>query len=148
MIITSTRLGEFEVQDSDIITFTEGFPGLPEWQSGVLVPVPEVPLLCWLQFIHDPDAAFLLLDVKEFVSDYDVALAKMAAGLGEDCLVMTIVKVPGGDFSRSTTNLLAPVVIQPPRARSEELGALRLGKQVILHETNYPLRQPLFGRVE
>lgn len=43
MVIYSTRLGEVTAQPEDLIFFEEGFLGLPEWQSGVLVPVPEAP---------------------------------------------------------------------------------------------------------
>ncbi|MBT9154321.1 MAG: Flagellar assembly factor FliW [Firmicutes bacterium] len=141
MLVNSSRLGEVTVQPGDLISFPSGFIGLPEWQSAVLVPFsPEVPLLTWLQFTHDADAAFLLLDVAEFAPDYDVPLAQQEAELSEASRVFTIVSVPAGDFSRATTNLLAPVVIEP------NPGGSPLGKQVVLHETSYPLRHPLFGR--
>ncbi|MBT9176075.1 MAG: Flagellar assembly factor FliW [Firmicutes bacterium] len=139
MLVNSSRLGEVTVQPDDLISFPSGFIGLPEWQSAVLVPFSsEVPLLTWLQFTHAADAAFLLLDVAEFAPDYDVPLAQQAAELSETSRVFTIVSVPGGDFSLATTNLLAPVVIE-----SDAVGSA-LGKQVVLHDTSYPLRHPLF----
>lgn len=139
MIVHSSRLGEVTVRPDDLISFPAGFIGLPEWQSAALAPFsPEVPLLQWLQFTHDADAAFLLLDIAQFAPDYDVALARQVAELKETSHVFTIVSVPSGDFSRATTNLLAPVVIEPNPAGSP------VGKQVILHDTAYPLRHSLF----
>jgi len=152
MVIHSTRLGEVTAQPEDLIFFEEGFLGLPAWQSGVLVPVPEAPPLYWLQFTHDPEAALLLLEVQDFAPDFDLALAREAANLGEKARVLSIVTVPAGNFSRSTANLLAPVVLSWPgdmgpgqKPGQERPAAARRGKQVVLHDTDYPLRYPLFG---
>ena len=142
MIIESTRVGPIEVTETDIIHFPHGVLGLPDWQQAVLVPVEEVPGLSWLQFLHDSDAAFLLLDVKTVFPGYETAAACREAELGEACLVRTIVTVPGGDFSKATTNLLGPLVIE---CSPEGEGSLRQGMQVVLHNLNYPVRQPLFG---
>jgi flagellar assembly factor FliW len=121
--------------DDKIISFGEGVLGLPEWNEAVLLPVEGVPSLYWLQFLHDEEAAFLVLDVLTLFPKYDVALAKGQASLdGDDTVVLTTVSVPGGDFSKATTNLMGPVV----------LAGLK-GRQVVLHDTEYPLRQPLFG---
>ncbi len=139
MIVNSSRLGEVTVKADDLISFPTGFIGLPEWQSAVLLPFsPEAPLLAWLQFTHDPDAAFLLLDIAGFAPDYDACLARQAAEMDEAARVFTIVAVPSGDFTRATTNLLAPVVVTANASGSP------LGKQVVLHDTIYPLRHPLF----
>ena len=135
MIIQSTRVGSVELEEQDLIHFSTGVVGLPDWQDAVMVPVPDVPILTWLQFAHDPDAAFLLLDIQSLYPYYDCDLARQQVGAGPTATVYTIVKVPNGDFSKATTNLMGPIVIQ---------GDKRLGTQVILHDSNYPLRHPLF----
>ena len=150
MIINSTRIGTIEVQEQELISFPSGVVGLSDWQSAVMVPVPDLPLLAWLQFAHDPDAAFLLLDVQALYPDYNCNMARQQAGADQDATIYTIVKVPNGDFSRSTTNLMAPIVIQrdKPQTPSDKRQATsdkRLGAQVILHDSNYPLRHPLFA---
>jgi len=135
MLVNSSRVGEIQVSAEDIIVFNEGVLGLPDWTEAVVVPVDGVPSLLWLQFLHDADAAFLLLDVLSLFPGYDVNEAKKQAGLsGDDLSVLTIVSVPGEDFSEATTNLIGPLV----------LGAGQ-GKQDVLHNSSYPLRQPLFG---
>ena len=82
---------------------------------------------------HDPDAAFLLLDVQSLYPDYNCDLARQQVSAGPSATVYSIVKVPNGDFSKATTNLMAPIVIQR-----------RVGTQVVLHDSKYPLRHPLF----
>ncbi|MBT9136656.1 MAG: Flagellar assembly factor FliW [Firmicutes bacterium] len=136
MLVASTRLGELNVSPSALIEFAEGFSGLPEWRQGVLVPVAELPCFFWLQFVHDPAAAFLLLALEGVLADYDFALARQAAAFTPQSRVYAIIRVPAGDLSQATANLLAPVVI-------DDLPA-PIGRQVILHDTVYPLRHPLF----
>lgn len=161
MIINSTRVGTIEVQEQDLIHFPAGVVGLPDWQDAVIVPVPDLPLFAWLQFTHDPDAAFLLLDVQALYPDYNCDLARQQAGAHQTATVFTIVKVPNGDFSQTTTNLMGPIVIQPPASSDQRLETSdkpqetsdnrqatsdkRLGTQVIIHDSNYPMRHPLFA---
>lgn len=152
MIVSSTRLGELSVVEDSVINFAGGFLGFPEWQQGVLVPVEGVPEFLWLQFTHDPAAAFLLLDVKVFASDYDCQAARAAAELATEADVYTIVTVPDSDLSRATTNLLAPVVISPRydlphehATNDKRQATLRHGQQVVLHDSGYSLRFPLFA---
>ncbi|KAF0195891.1 MAG: hypothetical protein FD169_1191 [Bacillota bacterium] len=148
MIINSTRIGIIEVQEQELVHFPSGVVGLTDWQNAVVVPVPDLPLLNWLQFAHDPSAAFLLLDVQALYPDYRLEFAREQAQLGQDAKVYTIVKVPNGDFTQATTNLMAPIVIEPPASfsdkRQETSDPRRLAQQVILHDFNYPLRHPLF----
>lgn len=148
MIVHSTRLCDLHIAEVDLIAFPSGFWGLPEWQQGALVPVEGAPAFFWLQFTHDPAAAFLLLDITAFAPDYDCVMAKAAAELPSDAAVFTIVTIPDQNLALATTNLLAPVVISappdPPQATSDERQATsRLGTQVILHDSGYPLRFPL-----
>ena len=135
MKIMSTRAGEVVVEEKDVISFPEGLVGIPCWQNAVLLPIPEVAELCWLQAVDDPDAAFLLLKVGEYFPQYDENLARLSAELPNGA-VYSIVRVPEDDLSRATTNLMGPLIIDTEAAT---------GKQVVLHDSGYDLRQPLFG---
>jgi len=134
--ISSSRLGELELSTDEIINFSEGFLGLPTWQEAVLRQTEVAPFLLWLQFTHDPDAAFLVLDIESVFPDYDLALARTAAGTSPAAKVFAIVSVPGGLLAKATANLLAPVVIDSTPTPQ--------GRQVVLHDSPYPLRHPLF----
>ena len=138
--ISSSRLGELELSTDEIINFSEGFLGLPTWQEAVLRQTEVAPFLLWLQFTHDPDAAFLVLDIESVFPDYDLALARTAAGTSPAAKVFAIVSVPGGLLAKATANLLAPVVI-------DSTPTLQ-GRQVVLHDSPYPLRHPLFTEDE
>lgn len=138
MQIHSTRVGEITVEPEYLISFPEGMVGLPEWQQAVVVPIPDVPLLSWLQFTHDPDAAFLILDTLGFFPDYRYTEARYESALEGDLAVFTVVKVPDGDFKLATTNLLAPLVIQNKTTTPR-------GRQVVIPNSGYSLRHPLFG---
>ena len=151
MIVCSSRLGELSVAEDKLIAFPHGFLGLPEWQRGVLVSVEGAPAFFWLQFTHDPAAAFLLLDIAALAPDYDCAAARAAAEVPADAAVYTIVTIPEQNLSLATTNLLAPVVISAtpnpphPQATSDKGQATPChGQQVVLHDSGYPLRFPLF----
>ena len=135
-LISSSRLGELELSTDEIINFSEGFLGLPTWQEAVLRQTEVAPFLLWLQFTHDPDAAFLVLDIESVFPDYDLALARTAAGTSPAAKVFAIVSVPGGLLAKATANLLAPVVIDSTPTPQ--------GRQVVLHDSPYPLRHPLF----
>ncbi|MBS4054458.1 MAG: flagellar assembly protein FliW [Thermaerobacter sp.] len=134
--ISSSRLGELELSTDEIINFSEGFLGLPTWQEALLRQTEVAPYLLWLQFTHDQEAAFLLLDIEQVLPDYDLALARTAAGTSPAAKVYAIISVPGGLLAKATANLLAPVVIDSTLAPQ--------GRQVVLHDTAYPLRHPLF----
>jgi len=139
-LISSSRLGELEVQADEVINFSEGFLGLPTWQEAVLRKTEAAPYLLWLQFTHDPEAAFLVLDIESVFPDYDLPLARTAAGTSPAAKVFAIVSVPGGLLAKATANLLAPVVI-------DSTPTLQ-GRQVVLHDSPYPLRHPLFTEDE
>jgi len=138
--ISSSRLGELELSTDEIINFSEGFLGLPTWQEAVLRQTEVAPYLLWLQFTHDPDAAFLLLDIESVLPDYDLNLARAATDYGPAARVLAIVSVPDGRLANATVNLFAPLVIAPTPAPQ--------GRQVVLHDTAYPLRHALFTEDE
>ena len=124
----------------EVINFSEGFPGLPSWQQGVLRPTTFAPYFLWLQFLHEPAAAFLVLDLKQVLPEYDFNLARRMSSLNPTAEVFAIASVPGNLLAKATVNLLAPIVLDfssPPQ-----------GQQVVLHDSGYPLRHPLFTEDE
>jgi len=140
MIVDSTRLGSLQVDARELIQFPSAFSGLPDWKEGVLVPVSGASHLFWLQFTHDCDAAFLLIELQGLLQGFDFNMVRQAAKAAEHAKIYAIVRVPNGDFMQATINLLAPVVIQQ--------DANLEGQQVILHESSYPIRHPLFVEEE
>jgi flagellar assembly factor FliW len=136
----STRFGEFEVTDNEILNCPDGLYGFERETQFALLPFnPTIDSpLEWLQSLTTPELAFVVTDPIPFVPDYKVTLAaedRRAIGLGEDeaFQIRVIVTVPE-DYRRMTGNLLAPLVIHP---------RMNTGKQVVLTQPDYNTQHPL-----
>lgn len=135
MRLQSTRFGELEIAEDDILTFTQPIIGFQNYRRFVLLPGPEDSPLVWLQSTESGELAFLLLDPRSVIPDYAVSLRKdelveLAADDANALDWYTVVVVPA-DATKTRTNLKAPVVVNPER---------RLAKQTILERSNYPVR--------
>ncbi|MBC7105382.1 MAG: flagellar assembly protein FliW [Firmicutes bacterium] len=142
MIVETTRFGRLEVAADRIVHFPGGLPGFERLRRFVLVPERDVPVFLWLQAVDAPEVALLVTDPFAFFPEYSVDLPdEEAAELGlrgpEEALVLTTVSIPGRDVGSATTNLLSPIVINV---------TLRRGRQVILAESRYGLKERLFRR--
>ena len=58
MKIGTTRFGELEVENSDIISFKEGLLGLKTLKFFVVDPGDQETLILWLQSTEQPNIAF------------------------------------------------------------------------------------------
>lgn len=136
----SSRFGEFEVTDNEILNCPDGLYGFEQETQFALLPFdPTIDSpLEWLQSLTTPELAFVVTDPATFVPDYAVTLTtedRRAIGLADDeaFQIRIIVTVPE-DYRRMTGNLLAPLVIHP---------RLNTGKQVVLTRPDYSTRHPL-----
>jgi len=140
MIIKTTRFGELEVAKEKIINFPKGLPGFEHLRQFVIVPVDNNPAFVWLQSVEAPDVAFLLVDPFLFFSGYEVELTRdlreeLSIKNRSDVIIQAIVTIPETGIKDMTANLVGPVVINVKR---------NLGKQVVLQNTEYGTRHPLF----
>ncbi|MBX5492392.1 MAG: flagellar assembly protein FliW [Chloroflexi bacterium] len=143
MDVQTTRFGVPEtvpVEDEALLVFPHGLPGFESHVHFALLEEPAYLPFCWLQSLHDPDVAFIMLDPFLLRPDYDFELSPADVALlqlDEHTVprVFCILVVPG-DVRQMTANLKAPVVLNPRR---------RLGKQVILTDDRYPLRHPVLA---
>ena len=136
----STRFGEFEVTDNEILNCPDGLYGFEQETQFALLPLdPNIDSpLEWLQSLTTPELAFVVTDPIPFVPDYAVTLTaddRRAIGLDEDEAfhIRVIVTVPE-DYRKMTGNLLAPLVIHP---------RLNTGKQIVLTRPDYNTQHPL-----
>ncbi|NLJ99998.1 MAG: flagellar assembly protein FliW [Clostridia bacterium] len=140
MKITTSRFGELEIPGEKVITFPWGLPGFEGLRGFVLLPVEDTPPFSWLQSVEDSHTAFLLVDPFLFFKDYEISLTDQLRKelLVEDkshAFVQVIATIPGENIQDMTVNLVGPVVINPKR---------NLGKQIILENTCYGTRHPIF----
>jgi len=142
MIIETSRFGQLDIDEKDIIGFVPGLLGFEDRHEYVLIDVKENPDFKWLQCINSPDLSFLLVDPFIANPDYRVELqGEMMATLDitkpEDVFIYTIVTVPAGGFKEATTNLVGPLVINWREKK---------GQQLILEKENLEVKYPLFGK--
>jgi len=138
MKVETTRFGEIDVDSDLILTFTQPIIGFPEHRRFVFVPGPEGSPVKWLQSVEKGDLAFLVMDPRSVVTDYEVRLnstdlAELGAESLEGLEVYTLVVVPE-DRSMVRTNLKAPLIVNPRH---------RLAKQTILDRPDYAVQHLL-----
>jgi flagellar assembly factor FliW len=136
----STRFGEFEVMDNEILNCPDGLYGFEQETQFALLPFdPNIDSpLEWLQSLTTPELAFVVTDPIPFMPDYAVKLTaedRNAIGLNDDEAfhIRVIVTVPE-DYRKMTGNLLAPLIIHP---------RMSTGKQVVLTQPDYNTKHPL-----
>lgn len=132
MILSGTRFGEVQYNQSDIFYFKEGLLGFSQCQHFLLHPHSETSVFKWLQNIEEPSLAWPIVNPCIYVPDYQIDSSIDKDKYTE---VFGIVNIPTGRPLEGTINLIAPIII--------DLKKL-LGKQVILETTNYQVKYPLF----
>lgn len=139
--LQTARFGAVEtvmVPQSALFTFPEGVPGFEEYTAFALIEDADYAPFGWLQSLAEPALKFIVVDPQVVVPDYAVDLAEgdvgsLALAHPGEARLLAIVSVPGS-IEAMTANLKAPVVLNCVR---------RLGKQVILNDDRYSLREPV-----
>jgi flagellar assembly factor FliW len=121
-----------------VITFAEGLLGFDDARRFALLRT-EDPGLFWLQSLEHEPLAFLLLDPFRYFDGYTVDLDPVditeldARGPGE-IAILAIVTLPASPDEPCTANLAGPIAINLEQGR---------GRQVILRDTAYSVREPV-----
>ena len=136
------RFGKIPVEDERVIVFPDGLLGFPSSRRFVLLETAENGFFYWLQSIDDPSLAFVVIDPVLLVPDYKSRLVlpewdrDFFDPEGPSSLhAMAIVTFPEGDDARATANLQGPLLVRESD---------RLGRQVVLAESDAWLRMPVF----
>jgi len=138
--VHTSRFGTVEVDEDKMIRFPEGLLGFPQQKEYVLLDHKPGSPFHWLQAVDVPELAFIMTDPFLFKRDYlrDLSSeeeAHFASEPEEEIAVFALVTIPPGQAEKATINLLGPLVI--------DLKS-RNGRQVILANTRYTHRHPLF----
>ncbi|WP_424766655.1 flagellar assembly protein FliW [Paenibacillus sp. sgz302251] len=121
-----------------IIYFAQGIPGFEQYyQFGFVSVEGELPIKL-MQSVEDNDISFLVASPFYFNPEYEVELSESTKQeldilTEEDVEVWSIVTMPS-EPSQATINLLAPIIINRNK---------KIGKQLILHNSEYSSRSPL-----
>jgi len=143
-VVTQTsRFGQVQFQEEDILNFPEGILGFGELKRFVLVDDPTDEIFAWLQACDEASIAFPVLEPELFTENYKVTLSKtdmesIKIPAGGKYRLFSIVTIPD-DPTKMTANLKAPVVVNV---------AERLARQCVLQDNNLAIREPIFHKLQ
>lgn len=141
MKFDTTRFGEIEIENEDIIVFSEGLPGFEEEKQFVLIPYDQSSPFFFLQSVQAKELAFLLISPFDFCAEYsfeldDGIVDELEIAAENDIVVYSIVTMHGSEIKKMTANLLAPVVINIKNKKA---------RQVVLDNTKFTTRYNIFA---
>ena len=140
MLIQTKYLGELDITDDHILTFPKGLLGFESHNEFVLISIPENDRFIFLQDIHNSYVSFLLITPWDYFKDYEINISNeelLKLGItpnSEDKPTIYNIVTIGKSFNESTTNLLAPIVINLKDKK---------GKQFVLHDSKYHTKHHL-----
>ena len=140
MLIHTVNFGDLEVPEDKIITFKEGLPGFPQIHRFAILELEELKPFQYLQALDDPPISLFVINPFMVDPTYEFRLTDsdmedINSTNPAELAVYAVATIPD-DPNSATLNLMAPIVIN-------DKG--RCGKQVILHESKYSVKHPLFN---
>lgn len=140
MKIQTTRFGEIEIKEEEIIQLTQPLLGFPDYHRYIIRDHSEDSPFKWFQSVDEGALAFVILDPQLFKPDYQVYLTnndteELELSNADDAAVYCLVVIPN-DPKKMTANLQAPLVFNRPK---------KLAKQVVLNNPDLPIKYPVFG---
>jgi len=139
MQIDTLRFGTVDVDETKLIEFGDGIPGLEQYRKYALLQFEESYPIVWLQSMDDRGICLPVLDtfrvLPNYVFDIDEADVKALELKNPDELhVVSVVVIPE-DIQGMTVNLAAPIIINTNTGQA---------RQIVLTGTEYNVRAPVF----
>lgn len=136
--IKSTRFGELEIEKDKLIEMLEGMLGFSERRFVLLSPGNGP--FHWLQAVDDPELAFVVVDPKTSLPDYEVKLTeeenkKLGMSKESEIVVLSVVTMAKNPLD-ITMNLMGPIIMNP---------ANMTAVQIVLESGKYSTRHPYFS---
>lgn len=148
MIIRSSRLGEIEIDETRVITFPHGIPGFENDREFALISIDGEGPFYYLHAVRNPDLCLVLAVPFVFFPDYELEIAlesqegrEISKILGiensqQELAVFTVLTIPQ-DFTDTTANLMAPVIVNPKT---------RKGLQYVPADSRYRTKHRIFPK--
>lgn len=137
--VNTTRFGELQVNENDVITFQEGLLGFEKLTKYFVVDPGDSTLILWLQSTEDAEVAFPMIEPKIFKPDYTAKLlpADMNSVQIEtiaDARIYSILTIPQ-DITEMSANLKAPIVINNKK---------KIAKQIVLQDSKLSVKYEMY----
>ena len=140
MLIKTSRFGEIEIEENQIITLPSGLIGFSEDRRFVIREDEAASPFRWLQAVENEVLAFVMIEPHVSISNYELELTqdnlkKLEAESINDLSVFVLVTM-SKKIEDVTVNLQGPLLFNLEK---------RLGLQFIIQDGKYSTRHPLFG---
>ncbi|MFT7597577.1 MAG: flagellar assembly factor FliW [Acidimicrobiales bacterium] len=139
MKVSSTRLGELDLDDEQIYDLGPGILGFPEGRSYAVIEIDDD--YFWIQSVEDAETAFLAMHPWSFFPDYELDVPDdVLAEIGLDdptesaVYLLLTTNYDGDDLTDVTANLLGPIIVN---------NKSRCGRQIVLNTGDYTTKEPL-----
>jgi len=138
--VISTPIGNVTYTDQEILLFPEGIIGFEDKSKFVICSQKGLEPIQWLISVDDASLQLPIIDPFLIKKDYKAFTSNgelQSIGLEEVMKgKLYVIVTVGRDVNHVTANLRGPVVINTKR---------KLGKQIILSESSYSLKQPILA---
>jgi len=138
--INTTRFGELEVDNTDIITFKDGLLGFEQLKKFFIVDPGDQTLILWIQSVDDASTAFPMIEPKIFMPDYSVKLlpaelTSLSLENLNDASIYTILTIPQV-VTEMSANMKAPIVIN---------NKTKIARQIVLQNSKLEVRYEMYA---
>ncbi len=138
-ICATTRFGNVEVLEENIIHFPDGIPGFEGNKDWYFLGEQEHPVK-WLQNLEDGSIALPIIAPQAVCPEYDARvqdseLESIHPESADDLVLVSVVSIPPDAPWNMTVNLRAPIIVNK---------RLNLGSQVIALNEEYGVRHLVF----
>lgn len=137
--INTTRFGELEVDNKDIINLADGLLGFENLTKFFVVDPGDQTLILWLQSAEDAATAFPMIEPKIFKPDYSVKLLpqelnSLSLENLNNASIYTILTIPQ-NVKDMSANMKAPIVIN---------NKTKVARQIVLQDSKLEVKYPMY----
>jgi flagellar assembly factor FliW len=141
--VATSRFGELEINESDVITLSQGLIGFPELNRFVILEHDKESPFKWLQSLDEMTVAFVIMSPLAFHPSYIVdvtedEIQELDLKSPEDAVICVLVTIPN-DPKKMSANLKAPLVFNLEN---------KLGKQVILKDSEFQTKHYIIDEMK
>ena len=143
MKVNTNRFGELQVNQEDVINFSDGLLGFENLKQFFIVDPGDSTLILWLQSMEDSKVAFPIIEPKIFKPDYvakllpsDMSSVKLESL--SDAKIYSILTIPS-QITEMNANLKAPVVINNTK---------KIAKQIVLQDNKLSVKYEMYKELK
>ncbi len=143
MKFETSRFGQIDVKNEEILIFPEGPLGFPDCTRFTLIQEEKAHPFSMLQSLDNANLAFVIIDPLVVRHDYHFNVTKedlqLVKAESVDEMVVYAIVTMAAELSDVTVNLQGPLVINKKR---------RIGHQFVLIDSEYTTRESLVQTIE